>query len=656
VVKEKHRPDPDALLAFIQKKEARQQHGKLKIFFGMAAGVGKTYSMLQTARQASSEGVDLVIGYVETHGRAETETLLEGLQIIPRVKMEYRGTLLEEMDLDAILARKPKNVLVDELAHTNVPGSRHSKRYQDVLELLDAGIDVYTTVNVQHLESRADAVQQITGVVMRETIPDSIFDRADEVELVDISPDELLKRLSEGKVYVSDKAQLAAQRFFRRGNLNALREMSLRLTAQHVDQQLRDYMQLHQISGPWKSGERLLVAIGPSPMSAQLVRWTRAMASTQQSPWIAVSVDLPHRPLSPEAKSRQEKNLELARELGAEIVMTTDTDIVAGIVRVARQYNVTQIIIGKTHDSSVMQLFRDKSFVSRLIKESGNIDVNVVARDKAQSVKPQGLHFAFTSTIRQYIYGLITIASLAGICYFSLPLIGYQVVGLLLLFGILLLALFIGRGPVLFSAALSALLWDLFFIPPSFTFAIDKPQDILMLVMYFVIASILGNLTSRIRAQQLALQNREEQAVALYGLAREIANAANIDEILITAVDQLSRVFGAKIVILLHDEASPASLKLHPASTMTLNDKDKSVAAWVFDRRKPAGRFTNTLPMAEAYFIPLLTPSQAVGVIGVRTHRTEPLSIEQKALLETFASQIASAIERMLLFASLQKQ
>jgi two-component system sensor histidine kinase KdpD len=656
VMKEKHRPDPDALLASIQKTEARQQHGKLKIFFGMAAGVGKTYSMLQTARQASSEGVDIVVGYVETHGRAETETLLEGLQIIPRVKMEYRDTLLEEMDLDGVLARKPKIVLVDELAHTNVPGSRHAKRYQDVLELLDTGIDVYTTVNVQHLESRADAVQQITGVVMRETIPDSIFDRADEIELVDISPDELLKRLAEGKVYVSDKAQVAAQRFFRRGNLNALREMSLRLTAQHVDQQLRDYMQLHQISGPWKSGERLLVAIGPSPMSAQLVRWTRAMASTLQSSWIAVSVDIPHRPLLPEAKSRQEKNLELARELGAEIVMTTDTDLVAGIVRVARQYNVTQIIIGKTHDSSMMQLFRDKSFVSRLIKESGNIDVIVVARDKAQSVKPQGLRFAFTSTARQYVYGLLTISSLAGICYISLPVIGYQVVGLILLFCILLLALFIGRGPVLFSAALSALLWDLFFIPPSFTFAIDKQQDILMLVMYFVIASILGNLTSRIRAQQLALQSREEQAVALYGLAREIANAANIDEILITAVDQLSRVFGAKIVILLPDATSPASLKLHPASTMTLNDKDKSVAAWVFDRRKPAGRFTDTLPMAEAYFVPLLTPNQAVGVIGVRTHRAEPLSIEQKALLETFASQIASAIERMLLFASLQKQ
>ncbi len=650
MVKDEHRPDPDALLASIQKKETRQQQSKLKIFFGMAAGVGKTYSMLQAARQSSSEGVDIVVGYVETHGRAETNTLLEGLEIIPRVKMEYRGTLFEEMDLDAILARKPKTVLVDELAHTNVPGSRHAKRYQDVLELLDVGIDVYTTVNVQHLESRADAVQQITGVVIHETVPDSIFDRADEVELIDITPDELLKRLSEGKVYVSDKARLAVQKFFRRGNLNALREMSLRLTAQHVNQQLHDYMQFHKISGPWKSGERFLVAVGPSPLSAQLIRWTRHMAYALQTPWIAVSVELTHRPLSPEAKSRQEKNLELARELGAEIVMTTDTDLVTGIVRVAQQHNVAQIIVGKTHDSPVMKFFRGDSFVARLIKESGNIDVNVVASDKAQTVRPQRLRLAFSSALRQYVYSLLSITTLSGICYFSLPFIGYQSVGLILLFCILLLAFFIGRGPMLFSAAFSALLWDFFFIPPPFTFHITEPQDVLMLLMYFVIASILGNLTSRIRAQQLALQHREKQAVALYTLACEITNATNIDEILVTAVKQLSQVFSAKIGILLPDQEQPISLKLHPASTLVLNEKDRTIAAWVFDLRKPAGRFTDTLPMAEAYFVPLPTPNQTVGVIGIRTHRAEPLLIEQKALLETFASQIASAIERMLLF------
>ena len=613
-----HRPDPDALLAAIKKEEIRQQKGRLKIFFGMAAGVGKTYTMLQAARQALSEGADVVVGYVETHGRVETEALLRGLPIILRRKIEYRGAIFDEMDLDAILNRKPQLVLVDELAHTNIPGSRHAKRFQDVLELLDAEINVFTTVNVQHLESRADAVQQITGLVMRETVPDSIFDRGDEIELVDITPEKLLKRLAEGKVYVPDKARLAAQKFFRRGNLTALREMSLRLTAQHVEQQLRDYMQLHKIAGPWK---------------------------------------LPHRPLSPEAKRREEKNLELARELGSEIITTTDTDLVSGIIRVAQQHNVTQIIVGKTQDSPLAKLFRVDSCVSRLIKESGNIDISVIASDKIQTFKQKQLRPALSLPLRQYAYAFLTIIVLAGICYSAQPFIGYQTVGLILLFAIVLLALFVGRGPVIFSATFSALVWDFFFISPPFTFHIAEPQDALMLGMYFVIASILGNLTSRIRVQQLALQHREEQAVALYMLAREVANATNINEILVTAVKQLGRVFNAKILILLPDQASTASLKLHPASTLVLGEKDLSVATWVFNQRKSAGRFTNTLPMAEAYFVPLLTPTQVVGVIGVRTHRAEPLTIEQKALLETFASQIASAIDRMLtMFAPTRQQ
>jgi len=641
------RPDPDALLAAIKKEESRQQKGRLKIFFGMAAGVGKTYAMLQAGRQALSERVDIVVGYVETHGRAETDALLQGLTIIPRRKMDYRGAIFDEMDLDAIFIRKPQLVLVDELAHSNIPGSRHAKRYQDVVELLDAGISVYTTVNVQHLESRADAVQQITGLVMRETVPDSIFDRSDEIELVDISPEKLLKRLAEGKVYVPDKAQLAAQKFFRRGNLTALREMSLRLTAQHVDQQLRDYMQIHKISGPWKSGERLLVAVGPSPMSAELVRSTRRVAYALQSPWIAASVELPHRPLSPEAKRRQEKNLELARELGAEIITTTDTDLVSGIVRVARHHNVTQIIVGKTQDSPLVKLFREDSFVPRLIKQSGNIDISVIASNKIQTFKQKQLQPDISLALQQYAYGFITVIVLAGICYSALPIIGYQTVGLVLLFAIVLLALFVGRGPIIFSATFSALLWDFFFISPPFTFHIAEPQDALMLGMYFVIASILGNLTSRIRAQQLALQHREEQSVALYTLAREVANAANIDEVLVTAVKQLGSIFCAKISILLPDQLSTGRLVLHSASSFVLSEKDLSVATWVFNLRKPAGRFTDTLPMAEAYFVPLLTPTHVVGVIGLRTHRAEPLTIEQKALLDTFAGQISSAIDRM---------
>jgi len=645
------RPDPDALLEAIRSEERRQQHGKLKIFFGMAAGVGKTYSMLHEARQALSEGVDLTAGYVETHGRPETDALLQGIPIIPRRSVEYRGSVFEEMDLDAILRRRPRLVLVDELAHTNVPGARHTKRYQDVIELLDAGIDVYTTLNVQHLESRSDTVQQITGVAVRETVPDSVFDRADAIELVDITPEELLKRLAEGKVYVPEKARLAAERFFRRGNLDALREMSLRLTAQHVDQQLRDYMKIHQIPDSSKSGERLMVAVGPSPMSAQLVRWTRGLAYALQCPWIALSVDIPHRPLTPGAKEQEQKNMELARELGAEPVSTTDTDLVAGIVRVARQRNVARIIVGKSQNAARLPFHR-ASFVNRLIKASGSIDVYVVASDKTRATSLQWPRIAFTSALRQYLYGALTIVALTSVCYAVLPFIGYQTVGPILLLAIVVLTLFLGRGPVLLSAALSALVWDFFFIPPPFTFVIASPHDTLMLLMYFVVASALGNLTARIRAQQRALERREEQAVALYRLTRKIANARDTGEILASAIQELSRVFSAKVAFLLPERGSPGALTLHPASTLVICEKDRSVAAWVLGSGKPAGRFTDTLPMAEAYFLPLLTSSQTMGVIGVRTHRAQPLSIEQRALLETFASQIASALERMQLFSA----
>jgi two-component system, OmpR family, sensor histidine kinase KdpD len=644
------RPDPDALLAAIRNEERRKLRGNLKIFFGMAAGVGKTYAMLRAARQGLSERVDVVAGYVETHGRPETEALLQGLPDIPRKKVEYRDSMFEEMDLDSILHRKPRVVLVDELAHTNIPGARHAKRYQDVTELLDAGIDVFTTLNVQHLESRADAVRQITGIAVRETVPDSVFDRADEIELVDITPDELLKRLAEGKVYVPEKAKLAAERFFRRGNLDALREMSLRLTAQHVDQQLRDYMQIHNIAGPSKSGERLLVAVGPSPMSAQLVRWTRGLAYALQCSWIALSVDIPHRSLSPEAKESEQKNMELARELGAEIVMTSDTDLVTGIVRVARQRNVARIIVGKSQDIPKRRLVRNASFISRLIKESGSIDVYVVASDKARMARFQWPRIAFSSGLRQYLYGSLTVVALAGVCYAALPLIGYQSVGPILLFAVVMLALFFGRGPVLLSAALSALIWDFFFIPPPFTFVIASPHDTLTLLMYFVVASVLGNLTARIRAQQSALERREEQAVALYKFARKVADARNVGEVLVSAVEELGLIFSAKVAVLLPDQGSSGSLQPHPASTLAIDEKDRSVAAWVWEFRKPAGRFTDTLPMAGAYFMPLFTSDQTVGVLGVRTLRAQPLSIEHRALLETFASQIASAIQRMMPF------
>ncbi len=376
---DEQRPDPDQLLAAVQRQETSHHRGQLKIFLGMAAGVGKTYAMLETAHQLKSRGSDVVVGVVETHGRAETQALLDQLEVIPRREMEYHGTILCEMDLDAILARHPQLVLVDELAHTNAPGSRHLKRYQDVLEILEAGINVFTTVNVQHFESRADAVKQITGINVHETVPDTLIEVADEIELIDLSPEDLRKRLTEGKVYTAERVEVAANNFFRLGNLTALREMALRLTAEHVDHQLQDYMQVKHIAGPWKSGERLMVAVSPAQFSERLIRWTRRMAYSLEASWVAVHVES-SRQLSESEKEGLARNLALARKLGAEVVITSGENIADTLIRLAHQRNVTQIVVGKPLRSRWDEFFR-KSLVDRLIHASGDIDIYVVTGD-----------------------------------------------------------------------------------------------------------------------------------------------------------------------------------------------------------------------------------------------------------------------------------
>ncbi|HVO43436.1 MAG TPA: sensor histidine kinase KdpD, partial [Aggregatilineales bacterium] len=655
---DEQRPDPDALLARIQKEEAEQQRGKLKIFFGMAAGVGKTYAMLDTARQKKSEGVDVVIGYVETHKRAETDALLQGMEIIPRQKLDYRGVTLEEMDIDAILARRPQVVVVDELAHTNAPGARHLKRYQDVLELLDDGIDVYTTVNVQHFESRADAVQQITGIVVHETVPDTIFEMADEIKLIDIAPDDLLKRLSEGKVYVQDKVATATQNFFRKGNLTALREMALRLATERVDHQLQDYMEAKRITGPWRAGDRLMVAVSPSPLSERLVRWTRRMAYTMEAPWIAVNVES-SQPMSDADKAQLMANLSLARELGGEIVTTPGENLVETLIRVAHERNVTQIVVGKPTRSG----WREAMFgalVNRLVRESGDVDVYVVRGDRDETSTEIPLRrytsMSMHSSLNQYIAGVLVVIAviLVNLVLINLhvgnshsPLINYQEVALLLIFVLLLMGNFLGRGPILVAAAVSALLWDFLFIEPKFTLAISTLQDLLMFFLYFIAALITGNLTARLRGQERTMRRREERTLALYRLTRGIASAATMNDILKTAVEQVKSVFDADVTILLASGMEHLTPEPHPSSTYQLSDKEFSVADWAFANGKPAGRFTDTLTMAEGQYIPLIAPSGTVGVLGLR--RQERLSIDQDLLLQTFVSQIALAMERELL-------
>lgn len=649
-----NRSDPDVLLAAIQKDDSRQQRSKLKIFIGMAAGVGKTYAMLEAARQHKTDGVDVVAGYVETHGRVETEALLTGLEIIPRRKVEYRGAILEEMDTDAILARKPQLVLVDELAHTNAPGSRHLKRYQDVLELLDAGIAVWTTVNVQHFESRADAVRQITGITVHETVPDSMLDVADEIELIDLSPEDLRKRLAEGKVYTPERVDVAANNFFRTGNLTALREMALRLAAEHVDHKLQDYMQLKHIAGPWKSGERLMVGVGPSPFSERLIRWTRRMAYNLEAPWLAVHIET-STPLKPDARERLSRNIELARNLGGEILTAAGDDIAAALLRVAHQRNVTQIVVGKPQHSLWQTLLRGGSLVDHIIRSSGDIDVYVVTGDEANSDERGARRWLpeseQASNWGQYaaaltVVGIVTLVDL--LLMSALPWVGSQAVGLTELLAVLLIAAYVGRGPALLAAAVSAITWNFLFIEPRLALTIAHLNDVILFTLYFAIAIFTGSLTARIRRQERQSNYNAERTMALYKLAHDTATAVNMDDVLQTAVTQLSTVFDAEVAILL-PLGDGLETQPHSSSTLRLDEKDYKVALWVFEHGKPAGRFTDTLAQASAQYRPLLTPGRTVGVIGIRTRQNERLSFEQEVLLETFVNQIAVVIEREML-------
>jgi two-component system, OmpR family, sensor histidine kinase KdpD len=645
---EEHRPDPDALLAGIQQAESRQKRGHLKIFFGMAAGVGKTYTMLQAAHQLKNEGKEVVVGYVETHKRAETEALVAGLELVPRQKVAYRGTFLEEMDTDAILKRKPHTVLVDELAHTNAPGVRHLKRYQDVQEILEAGINVYTTVNVQHFESRADAVRQITGITIHETIPDSILDLADNIELIDLSPEDLRKRLSEGKVYSQDRIQTASNNFFRIGNLTALREMALRLTAERVDHQLQDYMQLKQIAGPWKSGERLMVAVGSSPFSGQLVRWTRRMAYNLEAPWLATYVETSFE-LSSTQKKQLADNIALVRSLGGEVMVTADNDVSNGLLRIARQRNVTQLVVGKPLGSVFREFLKGGTLVDHLIRKSGDIDIYVVTGDEPENKSNPMLPIATNhSSLTQYLIALAIVITTIFIKFIALPFMSYQGVGLLGLLSVLVIAGYIGRGPALLAATVSAILWNFLFIEPRFTFQISRSEDVILFLLYFAVAIFTGNLTARLRIQERHSRKNADLTMSLYTLTQEIAKAVNMSDVLKTAVTQIGRVFDAQVAFLLLDQTTQKPL-LHPTSTLTLDEKELSVGMWSFENGKPAGRFTDTLPLATVSFAPLNTANRTVGVIGIRTKNEDSLTFDQEALLETFINQIALVIERELL-------
>jgi two-component system sensor histidine kinase KdpD len=646
-----HRPSPEALLAAAQ-EEGR---GRLKIFLGAAPGVGKTYAMLEAAQVRKQEGIDVVVGVAETHRRPETEELLEGLEVVPRRQLEYRGKTFTEMDLDAILARHPSLVLVDELAHTNVPGSRHPKRYLDVEELLAAGIDVYTTVNVQHLESLNDVVSQITGTRVRETIPDRLLDTAAEIELVDLSPEELLQRLREGKVYVPEQAERAVRRFFRLGNLNALRELALRRTAERVDEQMQTYMQAHAIPGPWPAGECILVCVSPSPLSPRLVRAACRMANRRHAEWMAVYIETPqHHRLSDADRDRLAHTLRLAEQLGGEVVTIPGEDVAEDLIKYARSRNVTEIVVGKPLRSRWNELWRG-SVVNDLIRKSGNIDVYVINGEEAPPQHISKAPVYRRPAVSAYVWsaGAVSIAAATakGLELF-LPLPDPSMV---FLTAVLCSAVTWGLLPSICASILSVLVYNFFFIPPLYTFTVASPRDLLNLIVFLIVAVLTSKLAARVRDQAEAAKHREARTAALYALSRQIAGAAELADVLRVIVNHVAQILSAKVVALLPDAGQLVLMAGHPAET-ALTEAERAAATWAWQHQQPAGRGADTLPGAEWFYLPLSTAHGTVGVLGLQFE--EPgaeMSPDQRRLLGALAGQAAVAIERTRLVREMEQ-
>jgi len=639
------RPDPDELLASLISEEEKTRRGQLKIFFGMCAGVGKTYTMLKAAHSEKGKGSDIIIGYIETHSRKETAELVQGFELIPRKSVDYKSTSVQEMDLDAILGRKPRIVLVDELAHTNAPGSRHTKRYQDIQEILENGIHVYTTLNVQHLESRADTVAQITGILIRETVPDEVFESADEVELVDLPPEELLRRLAEGKVYTAERSAEAIEHFFRKGNITALREMALRIVADRVDKQLHDYMQHKRIKGPWKSGLHLLAAIDYRQQSTRLLRWAKNLSYSMGSTIQAIYVETSHN-LTRKEREQLDKNINLAKQLGIKFRIITHDDAVKAIIDFANKENITHIIVGKPRFRNLLTMLRLGHFVNRLIRYSGNIDVYILGSDSQakDNFRDKLSAPAFTSSFHQYLLVTLLVILTSLGCYLLMDVAGYRVISFVLLFLVSILALFYGTGPILLAAGLSAVIWDFFFIPPQFTLTIDLPEDMLMVAMFFIVALVNGILTSRVRHQEKKIRIREERTHALYQLTKDLSQVSGIEDVTQTARKYIQKYFKLDCAILLKNESGGLEKEVRHETSVTLTENEMGVAVWVFRNSAKAGKFTDTLPSGDCTFFPLTGLNASMGVVAVKLSVFFTQGEEQ--FWDTFLSQISGKFER----------
>ncbi len=647
------RPNPDELLADVQREEERARRGRLHIFFGASAGVGKTFSMLEAARAAKAAGTDIVVGYVEPHGRVETERLLEGLEILPFLEVRYKGITRREFDLDAALRRKPATILVDELAHSNIaegePRPRHAKRWQDVEELLDAGINVWTTLNVQHLESLNDVVTGITGVRQMETLPDRIFDEASEVELIDLTPDDLLARLKSGKVYIADQVGTATERFFRTPNLLALRELALRRTADRVDADALQYQGKERVSRPWLARDRFLIAVAPDEQAEQLVRFGKRFADALDAEWMVVSVETPALlKLSERERNRRIDVLRLAESLGAETVTLDGPSAADALIDYARLRNVTRIVVGEVKRAGWRAWLR-RSTATELVRRGSGFDVSVISRRDGAVPQPRDLPDSGPRQMRweRYWAALAITAACTGLAFLMYPYFTLTNLVMVYLLGATVAALRLGRGPASLTAVSNVVALDFCFVPPRYTFSTNNLEYLVTFGVMLVIALVIANLVANLRAQSRVAGARERRTSLLYAMSRELAVTRSFNNLARVAIKHLAETFASSATILMPDARGHLGFPKGEAPTGALPKPDLSVAQWVFDHGRPAGLGTDTLPAAPAQYLPLTGTRSTLGVLAVRpTQRRRLLLPEQRHLLETFAGQIALAVER----------
>jgi two-component system sensor histidine kinase KdpD len=646
------RPSPDALL----KAAEREGRGKLKIFLGAAPGVGKTYEMLSAARKRRQEGVDVVVGVVETHGRAETEAQLAGLDVVPRRRVEYRGRTLEEMDLDAVLKRRPRLVLVDELAHTNAEGSRHPKRYLDVEELLAAGIDVYSTMNVQHVESLNDVVARITRIRVRETVPDRIVDAADEVELVDLTPADLMERLREGKVYVREQAQRALRHYFSPGNLTALRELALRRTALRVDEQMRSYMREHAITGPWAAGERVIVCLDPSPAAANAVRAAKRTADGLEAELIALYVETDrHATLSEAERGHLAETMRLAAELGAEVVTVPGRSVVEEILAFARTRNATRVVVGKSQRSRWFELTHG-SVVDELVRSGSGLAIEVApSGDTATPSGPTDWLSSVPLTPGPYLEGTLTTVVATAIGMVIDRQIVLPNISLVYVVPVLVAAARHGLVPSLWVSTLSLLAFNFFFLPPLYQFTIRDPANVVALFFFMFVAVAASMLAARTRSQTEAARREARTTAELYAFSRKIAGVVDLYDLQWIVVTHLARLLNAEVVILM-----PQDGRLEPSAAFPpdseFSDADLAAARWSWDADSPTGRGTDTLPGGRWLFVPIRTGRSPIAVIGLLpTMAGHALTTAERQLLDAVGNQAAVAIERVTLVADIDQ-